>query len=83
MSKTYCRLDNGVAVRYVAAFPLDSTAKVSDNLYYVGVGVICKVGNQPYNGPTRLKFYTTRYLYYGYRNKKSTNRRGTFEKIKR
>ncbi len=70
MAKTYCRLDNGDVVRYSAAFPLDSTKEISDALYFLGVGVICRVAGRPYNGPQRLKFYITRYKYHGNKKQK-------------
>jgi len=60
MSKTYCRLNDGTVVQYSAAYPLDSTAKISKQFNCLGTGVIVRVGDKPYNGKTRLKFYITK-----------------------
>ena len=60
MAWAYCRLDNGVVVQYDAAFPLNSTTGVSNELKYIGTGVIIRVGGNYYNGRTRLNFYITK-----------------------
>ena len=77
MSKTYCRLDNGGVVQYIAAYSLDSTAEISNSFEFIGIGVICWVGKKSYNGKTRFKFYITKRVKNNVRRKNSNDRRTT------
>lgn len=56
----YCLLNNGHIARYHAAYRIDSKAKVSTELVFIGIGMIYSCDGNRYKSDKLFKFYISK-----------------------